>query len=83
MAVSAVSAAQPEARVEPGPAKEAEPTLAPAVQPAREVEISAGIRLLATQMSVAGSDREEIERRLREDFGVANATDVVAGIFGP
>ena len=32
--------------------------------------VSEGVRLLATQMSVAGSDPDEIARRLRDEFGV-------------
>lgn len=45
-----------------------------------------GLRLLATQMAVAGSSREEIEGRLRDEFGVSDPGpllgDSVAGGFG-
>jgi hypothetical protein len=34
--------------------------------------IPEGLRLLTTQMSVAGADREEIAARLRDEFGVAD-----------
>lgn len=44
--------------------------------------VSEGVRLLATQMSVAGSSVEQIEARLREDFGVEDAHAVVAELFG-
>jgi hypothetical protein len=44
---------------------------------------SEGIRLLATQMAVAGETVADIERRLRNDFGVANASQVVRELFGP
>ena len=44
---------------------------------------SEGIRLLATQMAVAGETVGDIERRLRTDFGVTNAAQVVRELFGP
>ena len=44
---------------------------------------SEGIRLLATQMAVAGETVGDIERRLRTDFGVTNASQVVRELFGP
>jgi len=44
---------------------------------------TAGARLLATQMAVAGSSRAEIERRLRTDFGIEDAGEMLDGILGP
>ena len=44
---------------------------------------SEGIRLLATQMAVAGESVADIEQRLRTDFGVTNADQVVRELFGP
>lgn len=44
--------------------------------------ISDGVRLLATQMSVAGANPDEIAVRLREDFGVADAGALVDDLFG-
>jgi hypothetical protein len=44
---------------------------------------TAGARLLATQMAVAGSSRAEIERRLRNDFGIEDAEEMLNGILGP
>lgn len=44
--------------------------------------ISDGVRLLATQMSVAGAGPDEIATRLREDFGVADADALVDDLFG-
>lgn len=44
--------------------------------------ISDGVRLLATQMSVAGANPDEIALRLREDFGVADADALVDDLFG-
>jgi hypothetical protein len=40
-------------------------------------------RLLAAQMAVAGSSREEIEGRLSDDFGIQDAGPVLDGILGP
>ena len=44
--------------------------------------LSDGVRLLATQMSVAGAGTEEIALRLREDFGVVDADRLVRELFG-
>jgi hypothetical protein len=38
------------------------------------------VRLLATQMAVAGSSREEIEQRLRKDLGVKDSSAVLERI---
>jgi len=43
---------------------------------------SQGLLLLATQMAVAGSDREEIAARLRDDFGVVDTDEVLARALG-
>lgn len=50
------------------------------VQPERR--ISEGVRLLTTQMAVAGSSRTEIAERLRREFGVSDAHEVVARVLG-
>lgn len=39
-----------------------------------------GARLLATQMAVAGSSREEIEARLRDEFGIDDAGAILDGV---
>jgi hypothetical protein len=39
--------------------------------------------LLAAQMAVAGSSREEIETRLRDEFGIQDAGPILDGILGP
>ncbi|MGZ8665722.1 MAG: hypothetical protein ACXWZM_01275 [Solirubrobacterales bacterium] len=44
--------------------------------------LSAGARLLATQMSVAGSSREEIENRLRDEFHIEQPEAMLDGILG-
>jgi PAB1-binding protein PBP1 len=44
---------------------------------------SAGARLLATQMAISGSSREEIERRLRSGFEIEDADAILDAILGP
>jgi cell division septum initiation protein DivIVA len=44
---------------------------------------SAGARLLATQMAVSGSTREEIEQRLRGGFEIDDAGEILDAILGP
>jgi hypothetical protein len=44
---------------------------------------SAGARLLATQMAVSGSSREEIEQRLRSGFDIEDAREILDAILGP
>lgn len=44
---------------------------------------SAGARLIATQMVVAGSSRIEIENRLRNEFGIQEAGPMLDAILGP
>jgi hypothetical protein len=43
---------------------------------------SEGVRLIATQMAIAGSSRSEIEHRLRIQFGVVDAGQALDDIFG-
>jgi hypothetical protein len=45
--------------------------------------ISDGVRLITTQMAVAGSSREEIQKRLGDEFGVTDADEVVDVVLGP
>jgi hypothetical protein len=44
--------------------------------------LSDGARLLATQMSVAGSNRDEIESRLRNEFNIDEPESMLDGILG-
>src|SRR4051794_19193541 len=44
---------------------------------------SAAARLLATQMAVSGSSREEIELRLRNGFEIEDAGEILDAILGP
>ncbi|HEX5929906.1 MAG TPA: hypothetical protein VFY48_10985 [Solirubrobacterales bacterium] len=43
----------------------------------------AGARLLATQMAVSGSSREEIEARLRNGFEIEDTAPILDAILGP
>ena len=42
--------------------------------------VSEDARLLATQMAVAGSSRSEIERRLRDEFGIDDAGEILISV---
>jgi hypothetical protein len=44
---------------------------------------SAGARLLATQMAVSGSSREQIEERLKSGFDVEDTSEILDAILGP
>lgn len=44
---------------------------------------AAGARLLATQMAVSGSSREEIELRLRNRFEIEDTDAILDAILGP
>jgi cell division septum initiation protein DivIVA len=44
---------------------------------------SAGARLLATQMAVSGSSREEIAERLRSGFDITDTSEILDAILGP
>jgi vacuolar-type H+-ATPase subunit H len=44
---------------------------------------AAGARLLATQMAVSGSSREEIDERLRSQFEIEDTTAILDAILGP
>ena len=53
------------------------------LRPARGETTAAGARLLATQMAVSGSSREEIEARLRNGFEIEDTAAIVDAILGP
>lgn len=53
----------------------------PEPQPARNTV--AGARLLAAQMAVSGSSREEIAARLRNGFEIEDANAILDAILGP
>lgn len=56
---------------------------APAPEPEGKSSDAAGARLLATQMAVQGSSREEIEQRLRNGFEIGDADAILDAILGP
>jgi hypothetical protein len=82
-------ASEPEASPE-DPASQEVPRLRAVTEPegpaslpeARPVD-AAGARLLATQMAVSGSSREEIESRLRNRFEIEDTTPILDAILGP
>jgi hypothetical protein len=51
-----------------------------AKKPSRKDGISDGLRLLTTQMSLAGADRSEIADRLRDEFGVSDPEPILKDI---
>jgi cell division septum initiation protein DivIVA len=55
----------------------------PAPTPEAKAADAAGARLLATQMAVSGSSREEIEARLRNRFEIEDTTPILDAILGP
>ena len=60
----------------PPPPQQAPPAAQPP-GPEPDSRVSEGARLLATQMAVAGSTRDEIAWRLREEFGIHDATAIL------
>jgi cell division septum initiation protein DivIVA len=61
-----------------------EPTSTPAPEPPQASRADpAGARLLATQMAVSGSSREEIEQRLRNGFEIDDPDAILDAILGP
>jgi len=61
-----------------------EPAPEPPAQAAEEKRTDAsGARLLATQMAVSGSSREEIDRRLRNGFEIEDTSAILDAILGP
>jgi hypothetical protein len=56
---------------------------APAPEPEQRPSDAPGARLLATQMAVSGSSREEIAERLRNGFEIEDAEASLDAILGP
>lgn len=52
-------------------------------RPAGSRSASAGARLLATQMAVSGSSREEIAERLHSGFDIDDTSEILDAILGP
>jgi cell division septum initiation protein DivIVA len=78
-----------------GPERESQPEAEPEAPRLRAVEggatprsatsraDAAGARLLATQLAVSGSSREEIAARLRSGFEIEDADAILDAILGP
>ncbi len=73
-------AAAPRLRAVDEPEARPEPLADPAPEPRGE---AAGARLLATQLAVSGSSREEIAERLRNGFEIEDADAILDAILGP
>lgn len=58
------------------------PSASAAAQP-RTASATAGARLLATQLAVSGSSREEIDRRLKSGFELDDTSAILDAILGP
>jgi hypothetical protein len=56
---------------------------APAGEASDRRSDAAGARLLATQMAISGSSREEIAHRLRNGFEIEDADAILDAILGP
>jgi hypothetical protein len=56
---------------------------APAPEPEQRPSDAPGARLLATQMAVSGSSREEIAERLRNGFEIEDTDAILDAILGP
>lgn len=54
-----------------------------AILPTESRGTAAGARLLATQMAVSGSSREEIATRLRTGFEIEDTAPILDAILGP
>lgn len=52
-------------------------------EPRAPRDVSAGARLLATQMAVSGASRAEIAQRLRAGFELDDTDEVLDAILGP
>lgn len=82
--LSAVPSTEPEPPSVPTPAPITVPDPEPApVEPLEPRDSPAGARLLATQMAVSGSSREEIEARLRSGFEIEDTAAILDAILGP
>lgn len=70
----------------PAASRAAEPYLKPVETAPEQAPVprsgSAGARLLATQMAVSGSSREEIEQRLRSAFEIEDTSEILDAILG-
>ncbi len=63
--------------------KPVEATPEPQSQATGQRSASSGARLLATQMAVSGSSRQEIEQRLQNGFDIEDTSEILDAILGP
>jgi cell division septum initiation protein DivIVA len=89
-AESAASAEPEEREIEDEPEAPHAPRLravvfeeAPAAEEGGKRSDAAGARLLATQMAISGSSREEIAHRLRNGFEIEDTDAILDAILGP
>jgi vacuolar-type H+-ATPase subunit H len=66
---------EPAPAASPPPASPSPPPVAP--PPRNDSGVSEGARLLATQMAVAGSSRDEIAYRLSEEFAIQDSSAIL------
>ncbi len=69
--------------VAPPPEPEPEESVAAEPEPRENGASAAGARLLATQMAISGSSREEIAERLRNGFEIDDPEAILEAILGP
>jgi vacuolar-type H+-ATPase subunit H len=81
----AASEVEPGADAEPDADRASEPAATENFdsEPPLGIGTPAGARLLATQMAVSGSSRDEIEARLRTGFAIADTRPILDAILGP
>jgi len=68
-------------RANPDKAGEAGPERTVLAKPSASPRAPEGAMLLATQMAVSGSSREEIERRLRDEFQITDTTPILDSLL--
>lgn len=74
----------PSAQATPFPGQPAPgPSYAPRSGQPHSSDNAAGARLLATQLAVSGSSRQEIAARLRSGFQIEDPTPILDAILGP
>ena len=74
---------EPRGDLDPEPAPEPAMSLGESQRGTPKRGTPAGARLLATQMAVSGSSREEIEARLRNGFEIEDTQAILDAILGP
>jgi cell division septum initiation protein DivIVA len=81
--LDAEAAARPSPRSHLSAVAPAQEPERPRSEPRPARDSPAGARLLATQMAVSGSSRQEIASRLRNGFGIEDTDAVLDAILGP